>query len=170
MRLRLMILNSTVTALASMTDILSGTERVLGTPMPEAYSIATSQITWLYILALPFQLLPSLDWIAIPGTLAGAYIILGIAAIGHEIENPFGHDVNDLPLDHFCRELGEDLDTLTALPPPSSGGSESAMWWKSAENKVMWPLSRNGYGDWEKRSMEEVRETLKSKVTVAGRM
>lgn len=153
-----------------MTDILSGTERVLSTPMPEAYSIATAQITWIYIMALPFQLLPALGWISIPGTIAAAYIILGIAAIGQEIENPFGNDVNDLPLDHYCQELALDLNTITAMAPPSSGGGEEAMWWKSAENKILWPLSSNGYGEWAKRDMADLRQTLKSKVAVAGRL
>jgi ion channel-forming bestrophin family protein len=56
-------------ALASLTDCLSGMERVLGTPLPLAYRIAISQISWIYILALPFQLFTYLGWVAIPGTL-----------------------------------------------------------------------------------------------------
>lgn len=77
--------------LSTLTDVLTQSERVLNTPLPEAYTIAFSQITLMYILTLPFQLVETLGWIAIPGTLAGAYIILGLATIGHEIENPFGH-------------------------------------------------------------------------------
>lgn len=56
-------------ALASFTDCLTGMERVLGTPLPLAYRIAISQISWVYILALPFQLVTYLGWVAIPGTL-----------------------------------------------------------------------------------------------------
>ena len=55
-------------ALASLTDCLTGMERVLGTPIPLAYRIAISQITWMYILALPFQLVTYLGWVTIPGT------------------------------------------------------------------------------------------------------
>lgn len=72
---------------ASMVEVLTSSERVLNTPLPEAYTIAFSQITLMYILTLPFQLVESLGWIAIPGTVAAAYIILGLATIGHEIEN-----------------------------------------------------------------------------------
>lgn len=75
---------------AALGDVLTTSERVLNTPLPEAYTIAFSQITLMYILTLPFQLVEVLGWIAIPGTLAGAYIIMGLATIGHEIENPFG--------------------------------------------------------------------------------
>ena len=64
------------------------------------YSISISQITWAYVLALPFQLAGPLGWVTIPGTILGGYIILGLAAIGRELENPFGkttrsqYDVN----------------------------------------------------------------------------
>ena len=93
--------------LISLNEVLAGTERVLNTPLPVAYSIAISQITWVYVIMLPFQLWKTLGWTTIPGTIVGAYIILGIAAIGREIENPFGHDVNDLPLEKFCKGSDE---------------------------------------------------------------
>lgn len=104
-------------SLQAMTSILSGTERITSTPLPTAYSIAIAQITWVYVIALPFQLLPMLNWVTIPGTLVAAYIILGLASIGREIENPFGNDVNDLPLDMYCRELAADINLLVSKPP-----------------------------------------------------
>lgn len=53
-------------------------------------------------------------------TLAAAYIILGMAAIGREIENPFGSDVNDLDMEGYIRSLAVELDILTSLPPPKA--------------------------------------------------
>lgn len=50
----------------SLTEVLTGCERVLHTPLPEAYTILFSQITWLYVMVLPFQLLSTLSWITIP--------------------------------------------------------------------------------------------------------
>ena len=99
-------------------EVLIGVERVLQTPLPIAYSIAISQITWVYVMMLPFQLWDDLQWVTIPGCIFGAYIILGIAAIGREIENPFGHDVNDLPLEDYCNEVANDIDIITSSPPP----------------------------------------------------
>lgn len=57
-----------VTAIATLNEALSGAERVRDTPLPEAYSIAISQIAWIYILVLPFQLVGGLNWLAIPGS------------------------------------------------------------------------------------------------------
>lgn len=103
-------------ALNAMSDAYVGCDRILQTPLPLAYNIAISQITWLYVLVLPFQLFKPLGWITIPGTLVAAYIILGIAAIGQEVENPFGTDCNDLDLDKYCAQLQYDLNVLTSRP------------------------------------------------------
>lgn len=59
-----------VAAINVMNDVLAGTERVLSTPLPLAYRIAISQITWVYVLMLPFQLYDELGWITIPGTIS----------------------------------------------------------------------------------------------------
>jgi putative membrane protein len=52
-------------AITSLNDVLTGTDRILNTPLPIAYSIAISQITWVYILLLPFQLYKSLGWVTV---------------------------------------------------------------------------------------------------------
>ncbi|KAJ4518052.1 hypothetical protein HRR80_003875 [Exophiala dermatitidis] len=149
-----------ITALA---DVLTGTERILTTPVPIAYSISISQITWVYILVLPFQLYNSLGWVSIFGTVLAAYIILGLAAIGYEIENPFGNDVNDLPLDSYCRELASDIDALTSMPAPKAESFVS-----TAENKVLFPLSMSDYHSWNTRTVPEIRAALRAKATTAA--
>jgi len=148
-----------MTYLIGLTDVLTGVERVVNTPLPIAYSISISQITWAYCLALPFQLIGTLNWIAIPGTILAGYIILGIAQIGRELENPFGQDVNDLPLDAYCRELATDIDCLTAHPAPLNNEE----WMKEGSAKLMWPFSSMEYRAWENKSVEEIRESLRAK-------
>lgn len=68
--------NQLVLQVTVLADVLTGVERVVNTPLPIAYSISISQITWMYVLALPFQLAATLGWIAIPGTVIAGYIIL----------------------------------------------------------------------------------------------
>ncbi|KAL7269134.1 hypothetical protein RUND412_008217, partial [Rhizina undulata] len=141
-----------------MMDAYGGCERVLGTPLPVAYNIAIAQITWLYILILPFQLVSKLDWIAIPGTIVAAYIILGLAAIGREIENPFGRDVNDLDLDRYCQQLQMDLNVLTAAPAPNVEA-----WIRNDKNRPLLPLSSSGWKRWNASPIEEIRQSLARK-------
>lgn len=143
----------------AMMDAYGGCERVLQTPLPLAYSIAISQITWLYVLVLPFQLFEKLGWVTIPGTIIAAYIILGLAAIGLQIENPFGSDVNDLPLDRYCTGLEVDLNVLTSHAPP---GPED--WMMKEDNKPLARYSDDGWDKLKAKSLEEIREELVHKM------
>lgn len=147
--------------LASLNDVLTGTERVLTTPLPIAYSIAISQITWVYVFLLPFQLISVLTWVTIPAAVAAAYIILGILFIGREIENPFGEDVNDLPLESYCAQVASELDVLASKRKPR--GSE---WIESLDNRVLWPLSSSGWHAWMNRGEERIREAVKAKTEI----
>lgn len=138
---------------------------MLSTPLPIAYSIAISQITWVYVLMLPFQLWDDLRWITIPGCIFAAYIIIGLAAIGREIENPFGMDVNDLPLEQFCAELEADIDFLMSNPPP-----RPEEFFRDELNRPMWPLSEKSFDSWMHRSKKDIRDALMTKTKSTMRL
>ena len=55
--------------MSTLNEILTGTERVLDTPLPAAYSISISQISWIYVMLLPFQLYKFLHWTTIPASM-----------------------------------------------------------------------------------------------------
>jgi len=93
--------------------------------------------------------------------MAAAYIIIGLAAIGNELENPFGNDVNDLPLDQYCAELAKELDVMSSVKAPKFGD-----FIKGGKGKVLWPLSESGYGEWRERSEADIRSALRAKVVV----
>ncbi|KAG8425979.1 hypothetical protein J3459_008578 [Metarhizium acridum] len=144
--------------LSVLNDVMTGCERVLNTPLPIAYTIAISQITWLYVVLLPFQLVKYVDWITIPATLAAAYIILGLLFIGREIENPFGQDVNDLPLDGFCDQIAAELDIIASYDMQNPYG-----FFMKSENMPLYPVSTASAGTWMHRSEEKLREAIKTK-------
>lgn len=48
--------------------------------------------------------------------MVASFTLLGIDAIGQEIENPMGNAPNDLPLDHICNELEKELTDLKLYP------------------------------------------------------
>ena len=58
-----------VNCLTTLNEVVTGAERVLDTPMPAAYAISIAQITWIYVLVLPFQLFDTLSWVTIPGSI-----------------------------------------------------------------------------------------------------
>ncbi|KAG6007734.1 hypothetical protein E4U21_005573 [Claviceps maximensis] len=151
------------TLLSQVNDILNGVDRILNTPMPLAYSIALAQITWVYILVLPFQLVNSLQWVTIPATIFAAYIILGLALIGREIENPFGEDVNDLPLDNFCDQIRRDIDIIMSQSPRVINEAV-----KRDDNEVLYPLSRLGYSALAARSADDIKSLLRAKLHITN--
>ena len=95
-------------------DELGACERILKTPFPFAYVIHLRTFMSLWLFALPFALLDLCGWLTIPTTCLVAYALLGIETIGVEIENPSGHDFNDLPLDTICQTIETNLFELLA--------------------------------------------------------
>lgn len=106
--------------LSKMVNDLGGCERILKTPMPLAYAIHLKQLLLIYCLLLPFQLVSTLGWWT--GAIVGliSFTLLGIEEIGIEIENPFGYDPNDLPLDAICNTMLRNIEDLTTLTPTVS--------------------------------------------------
>ncbi len=103
--------------LNSLVDNLGACERILKTPMPLAYAIHLKQLLILYCFLLPFQIVDSLGWwTGLVSALVG-FTLFGIEAIGLEIENPFGYDANDLPLDAICETMKRNIDDLITLTP-----------------------------------------------------
>ncbi len=105
--------------LDTMVDMLGGCERILKTPMPIAYAIHLKQLLLLYCLSLPFQVVESMGWWTGPVVALISFTLFGIEEIGIEIENPFGHDPNDLPLDTICATMLRNIDDLITLTPDS---------------------------------------------------
>jgi putative membrane protein len=98
----------------SLVEALGVCERILRTPMPLAYGIHLRQLLLLYCLLLPFQIVAELNWWTAPIVMLVSFTLLGIEAIGVEIENPFGTDPNDLPLDNICRNIQNNIEDLMA--------------------------------------------------------
>jgi len=89
-----------------------GCQRIATTPIPKAYSIHLKHLLLIYCFAIPFQFVAELNWWTIPVAGIISFTLLGIEAIGLEIENPFGYDYNDLPLDNITTKMTEDIQEI----------------------------------------------------------
>lgn len=101
--------------LDQLVECLSRCERILNAPMPRAYSMHLRHLLILYCFAIPFQMVKDLHWWTVPVVGVIAFALFGIEAIGLEIENPFGYDANDIPLDNLCRKLHNDIEELISV-------------------------------------------------------
>jgi ion channel-forming bestrophin family protein len=110
-----------------MVEALGGCERILKTPMPLAYAIHLKQLLLLYCLSLPFQMVGTMHWWTPLGVVLVAFMVFGIEAIGTEIENPFGSDPNDLPLDTICETIRRNIEDLVRFEAESDFRDSAAI-------------------------------------------
>ncbi len=97
------------TNVQQLVDYLGACERIQKTPLPFAYVVHLRRALVLYCLTVPFALVEPFGWTTVIYALMIAYILFGIEEIGVEIENPFGTDYNDLPLEEICGTIERDL-------------------------------------------------------------
>ena len=108
----------------TLVDVLGGCERILKTPLPLAYSIHLKQLLVMYCMALPFQVVSELNGWTIPVVSLVAFAVFGVEEIGLEIENPFGCDPNDLPLNAICQTMERNIQDLLTLTPSIERGQQ----------------------------------------------
>ena len=94
---------------------LGGCERIITTPIPIAYRINLKRLILIYCVGLPFRLVPKLGWWALPTVAVVSFLLLGVKEVGRELENPFGTEVNDLPLDDICKTVSINIDSTLAM-------------------------------------------------------
>ncbi len=89
-------------------------------PIPPAYLIDLRRLLLIYCLCLPFVRVPKLGgWTVLVTSLVG-FMLLGIEELGREIQDPFGFDPNDLPLDLICTTLTDKVKTIAGLHAPDN--------------------------------------------------
>jgi putative membrane protein len=96
-------------------DYIGGCERIHKTPLPFAYMVHLRRALVLYFFTLPFALLDQFQGLTILAVAIEGYVFFGIEEIGVEIEDPFGYDANDLPLEAICDTIRANV---MALAPP----------------------------------------------------
>lgn len=106
--------------LSKFSDIQGGCERIRNTPVPFSYSVVIHRLVGVYCFALPFALFEVMGFLTPVVTSLVAYAFLGIDAVGDELEDPFGTDPNDLPLNAICRTIERDVKARMGAPLPAA--------------------------------------------------
>lgn len=109
-------------------DYMGACERIHNTRIPFAYMVHLRRALILYCFTLPFALLEHFGWGTTFAVLLIAYALYGIEEIGVEIEDPFGLDDNDLPLEQFCSTIEANLKSVAeACERPAAPRESSAL-------------------------------------------
>lgn len=98
--------------------VQTGCDRIANTPIPFAYSVLLNRTVYFFCFMLPFSLGSTLGLVTpiLVGVLT--YTFLGLDALSTEIEEPFGTQSNDLPLDSMVRMIEIELLSTLGKPTP----------------------------------------------------
>jgi ion channel-forming bestrophin family protein len=105
----ILMLNS---ELESFTDVCGACERIKNTPIPLSYSSFIKKFIFTYCLTLPIGYVFSLHFLVIPFVMFVFYILASLEVIAEEIEDPFGEDSNDLPIERICKGIRQSAHTI----------------------------------------------------------
>jgi putative membrane protein len=101
--------------LRSFAEVHGGCERIKNTPIPYAYSIFIKKIIFIYSITLPFALIKDFGYWTILCTVFVFYSFVSLEVIAEEIENPFGTDANDLPIDEITDKIRHNVNSIFRL-------------------------------------------------------
>ncbi len=93
-------------------DSLGACERIKNTPIPYSYSIFMKKFIFLYVMTLPFGFIPTFGYWTIPIVMFVFYVLVSIELLAEEIENPFGVDANDLPLEEMTENIKKNVEEI----------------------------------------------------------
>jgi putative membrane protein len=97
----------------SFVEVYGGCDRIRTSPIAISYRAFMRQGIALNLLSWPWYLARNTNvWWSLVPILIGAYFLIGIELIAEDIEEPFGRDDDDLPLDNLCSKL---RDTVAGM-------------------------------------------------------
>ena len=91
--------------LQSFTEICGACERIKNTPIPYSYSVFIKRFILIYIATLPWGYVFNLGYYVVPIVAFIFYVLASLELIAEEIEEPFGADENDLPLEKMAKSI-----------------------------------------------------------------
>ncbi len=93
-------------------EVTGACERIRNTPIPFSYSSYIKQFVLLYALIMPFGLVREFGYGTVIASMFTFFATMGLELLATEIEEPFGTDRNDLPLEELAERIGGDARTL----------------------------------------------------------
>ena len=97
-------------------DVCGACERVRNTPLPASYLSLLRHGLVLGLAFTPWALVQTLGALIIPVQAAAVYFLFGIELTAEAVEEPFGSDGDDLPLEAFCETIRTSAEDILGAP------------------------------------------------------
>lgn len=100
------------THLANIIDMVGGCERIANTHVPPAFAFFVKQALLFYALMFPFGWVDTFGFLIIPMMVMIVYILLGLEILSEELEEPFGNNDNELPLNIISTTISKNIEQI----------------------------------------------------------
>ncbi len=97
-------------------DVAGASERIRNTPIPLSYSSYIKQFVVLYAIIMPFGLVREFGYGTVVASMFTFFATMGLELLAGEIEEPFGTDPNDLPLEDISVAIGKQVGDILVTP------------------------------------------------------
>ena len=104
-------------------DVLGACERIRKTPIPYSYSSYVKQFVLVYAIVMPFGLAKDFGYGAVLASMLTFFATMGLELLAEEIEEPFGTDRNDLPLEDITETIARDVRVALGVASPIVAGT-----------------------------------------------
>ena len=102
------------TNLNNLMNTLGACERIKNTPIPYSYSLFIKKFIFIYVVTLPLAFVTSFGYYAALIATYIFYVLVSMEVLAEEIEDPFGHDDNDLPMDTLSGNIKKNVEEVFA--------------------------------------------------------
>ncbi len=102
----------------SLLDICGSCERIRNTPTGPSYRTLLRLGLALNVLVTPWYTLLNYGLLSVPILLVFIFFVLGLEVVDTVVEEPFGTELDDLPLESYCRAIEQSVAEI--LPEASA--------------------------------------------------
>lgn len=100
--------------LNALMDIVGACERIKNTPIPYSYSLFIKKFIFIYVTTLPLAFVMQFGYFSALIATFVFYILVSMEVLAEEIEEPFGRDDNDLPMETICEKIKSNITEVLA--------------------------------------------------------
>ena len=100
---------------AALMDICGACERVRTTRLPLSYLSLLRHAIVLGFAFTPWVLVHTIGILVVPVQIAAVYFVFGIELTAEAVEQPFGFDGDDLPLESYCETIRKSAEDITRV-------------------------------------------------------
>ncbi len=105
----LLTLNAEMT---EFTNVCGACERIKNTPIPYSYNTFIKRFIIFYIISLPLGYVFQLGYYVAPIVTFVLYVIASLELLAEDIEDPFGMDDNDLPMQKLAENIRKRVEEI----------------------------------------------------------